>query len=90
MKPLSLFAIIFLGIQIGIGQSPEEKYVIDIQSMDAIINAYYDVVSGSADDPWHFERDKYIHSEHALIRRFNENGKVESYSLDLFPKAKFI
>lgn len=30
------------------GQKAEDKYAKDIQSIDAIINAYYDVVSGSS------------------------------------------
>ncbi|WP_115462147.1 hypothetical protein [Winogradskyella aurantiaca] len=78
------------------GQTNEEKYAKDVKSIDAIINAYYDVVSGSSSDPWEFERDKFIHSETALITRLNENGKAESHSLEaeyipigLSPKEDF-
>nr|WP_298924639.1 hypothetical protein [uncultured Allomuricauda sp.] len=78
------------------GQTNEEKYAKDVKSIDAIINAYYDVVSGSSSDPWEFERDKFIHSETAVITRLNENGKAESHSLEaeyipigLSPKEDF-
>ena len=51
--------------------------------MDAIINAYYDVVSGSSSEPWEFERDKFIHSKNSVITRLDENGKAESYTLEV-------
>ncbi len=78
------------------GQTHEEKYAKDVKSIDAIINAYYDVVSGSSSDPWEFERDKFIHSENAVITRLDENGKAESHTLEaeyipigLSPKEDF-
>ncbi|BAO76412.1 hypothetical protein [Winogradskyella sp. PG-2] len=78
------------------GQTNKVKYAKDVQSIDAIINAYYDVVSGSSSDPWEFERDKFIHSETAVITRLNENGKAESHTLEaeyipigLSPKEDF-
>jgi len=78
------------------GQTNEEKYAKDVKSIDAIINAYYDVVSGSSSDPWEFERDKFIHSENAVITRLDENGKAESHTLEaeyipigLSPKEDF-
>jgi hypothetical protein len=78
------------------GQTNEEKYAEDVQSVDAIINAYYDVVSGSSSEPWEFERDKYIHSNNAVITRLDGNGKAESHTLEaeyipigLSPKEDF-
>lgn len=79
-----------------LGQSIEEKYAKDVHTIDAIINAYYDVVSGASSDAWEFERDKYIHSEDAAIRRLDEHGKAHSHSLEaeyipigLLPKEDF-
>jgi hypothetical protein len=78
------------------GQTNEEKYAEDVKSVDAIINAYYDVVSGSRSEPWEFERDKYIHSKNAVITRLDENGKAASHTLEaeyipigLSPKKDF-
>lgn len=58
-----------------------EKYAQDVQSIEAIINAYYDVISGSGKDPWQFERDSYIHAENAVITKLDEKGNAESHSL---------
>lgn len=88
--------IIFFACKSIFGQPNDEKYRKDVESVDAIINAYYDVVSGSSSDPWEFERDKYIHSKTAVITRLDENGKVESHTLEaeyipigLSPKEDF-
>jgi len=78
---LTSISIIFAFNSIS-GQTNEEKYAKDVESIDAIINAYYDVVSGSSSEPWEFERDKYIHSENALITRIDENGKAKSHTLE--------
>lgn len=92
---LTSLSIIFAFSSI-FGQTSDEKYAKDVKSIDAIINAYYDVVSGSSSDPWEFERDKYIHSENAVITRLDENGKMESHTLEaeyipiaLSPKEDF-
>jgi len=78
------------------GQTKSEKYAEDVKSIDAIITAYYDVVSGSSSDPWEFERDKFIHSKSAVITRLDESGKAESHTLEaeyipigLSPKEDF-
>jgi len=78
------------------GQTNKEKYAKDVESIEAIITAYYDVVSGSSSEPWEFERDKYIHSKNARITRLNEIGTAESHTLEaeyipigLLPKEDF-
>src|SRR6056297_729438 len=77
-------------------QTLDEHYGKDVQSIATIIDAYYDVVSGSSKDPWQFERDKYIHSPNAVITRLDENGVAESHTLEaeyiplaLSPKTDF-
>ena len=57
------------------GQTAAEEYREDVESIDAIITAYYEVVSGSGQDAWQFERDKYIHSDDAVITKLDENGR---------------
>ncbi|SMG52501.1 hypothetical protein SAMN05661096_03945 [Marivirga sericea] len=64
------------------GQTLDEKYAKDVASIDAIIGAYYEVVSGSSEDPWQFERDKYIHSENVVITRLDKDGKADVHSLE--------
>ena len=65
------------------GQTNEEKYANDVKSIDAIIKAYYEVASGSSQEPWQFERDKYIHSKNPLIIFLDENGKAELVTLEV-------
>jgi len=92
----TLFAVLILLSASIFGQTTDEKYAADVKSIDAIIDAYYDVVSGSSNDPWEFERDKYIHSKSAVITRLDENGVAQSHSLEaeyvpvgLSPKEDF-
>ncbi|VXB84901.1 hypothetical protein [Maribacter litoralis] len=94
-KILIALSIIFACNSI-FGQTGQDKYAKDVKSIAAIINAYYDVVSGLSNEPWEFERDKYIHSENAVITRLDENGNAESHTLEaeyipigLSPKGDF-
>jgi len=96
MKRTALIAIIFMSFHLAFGQTIDDKYANDVKSIDAIINAYYEVVSGSSQDPWQFERDKFIHSANAVITRLDENGHAEVQSLEaeyiplaLSPKEDF-
>ncbi|MBC2839713.1 hypothetical protein [Robiginitalea sp. SC105] len=79
-KMLLLVSLVFYSSVSG--QYTDQKYAEDVQSIDAIINAYYDVVSGAGSDPWEFERDRFIHAENAVITRLDEEGNAESHSLE--------
>lgn len=77
-------------------QTLDTKYAKDVSSIDAIIDAYYAVISGASTDPWQFERDKYIHSNTAVITRLDEKGAATTHSLEaeylpllLVPKEDF-
>ena len=91
-----IFIIAFVFTSSLYAQTADERYADDVKSISAIIDAYYDVISGSSQDPWQFERDKYIHSENAVITRLDENGNAQSHSLEaeyiplaLSPKVDF-
>jgi len=81
MKKLLIIFTLIIYSSIS-GQAVPEKYAKDVQSIDAIMNAYYDVISGSSDDPWQFERDKYIHSPNARITRLDDHGKARTHVLE--------
>lgn len=83
MTKTILLAIVFMICNSSFTQTIDEKYAKDVQSINDIINAYYDVISGSSEDPWQFERDSYIHSKNALITRLDENGLAKSHALEL-------
>jgi hypothetical protein len=63
-------------------QTLDDKYSKDVKSIDAIINAYYEVISGSSEDPWQFERDKFLHSAKAVIIRLDNEGNATFNSLE--------
>ncbi len=91
-----LIIIVFVFSTQIFGQTADIKYANDVNSIGAIIDAYYDVISGTSLDPWQFERDKYLHSENALITKLDKNGNVQSHSLEaeyipllLSPKVDF-
>lgn len=96
MKKTILLAIALVLCNSILAQTTTKKYAKDVQSIDAIITAYYDVVSGSSKDPWQFERDNYIHSKNAFITRLDDTGVAVSHSLEaeyvplaLAPKEDF-
>ncbi|WP_432410531.1 hypothetical protein [Rasiella sp. SM2506] len=96
MKRNILIALTLLFCTLSFSQNTNQKYAKDVQSIDAIIDAYYEVISGSSNDPWQFERDSYIHAENAIITRLDEDGNAFSHSLEaeyiplvLAPKEDF-
>jgi len=96
MRRPIVFAIAVVFCTSIFAQTTDEKYAEDVKSIEAIITAYYDVVSGSSTDPWQYERDNYIHAENAVITRLDDNGKAESHTLEaeymplvLAPKEDF-
>jgi len=82
MRKTILFIIALAFSSSVFGQTTGEQYADDVKSISAIIDAYYDVISGSSEKPWQFERDSYIHSQNAVITKLDENGNVESHSLE--------
>lgn len=96
MKKIMYLVIAFIVCNSNFAQTKVEKYAKDVQSIDAIINTYYDVISGASEDPWQFERDSFIHSKNAVIIRLAENGDVDPHFLEaeyipisLEPKVDF-
>lgn len=94
---LFLFSLMALSIYSSVyGQTLDEKYGKDVKSITSIIDAYYDVISGSRTDPWQHERDQFLHSKTAVIIRLDNNGQADSHTLDaeympllLMPKEDF-
>ena len=73
----------FLFISVSIlGQNNNSKYQKDVESIDAIITAYYDIISGTADEPYQFDRDEFVHVPNVQITRIDGDGKVDKHSLE--------
>jgi hypothetical protein len=82
---LLLLLFSFVMIQSAIAQTP--GYPKDVQSVDAIIAALYEVISGSADQPRDWERFKNLFAEDArLIPTFKDKEGKAGYRI-LTPAA---
>ena len=93
--PLCIAFILFTAFGLH-SQTYDTDYTDDVTSIDAIIDAYYSVISGAADEPWQFERDQYIHAVNASITRLDDIGTAYVHSLEaeyipllLVPKEDF-
>lgn len=51
----------------------------DVQSIDAIIDAYYDVISGPKGHLYDAARDLYLHAPQAIITRTSEDGDLQRH-----------
>ncbi len=53
----------------------------DVESVDATVNAYYDVISGPAGYAYDAERDASLHAPGALITRLTAKGLADRHDL---------
>ena len=53
----------------------------DSDSIDAIINAYYDVVSGSVGHEFDNKRDQSLHADDAIITKFDDKNNFQRHDL---------
>ncbi len=51
----------------------------DVQSIDAIINAYYDVISGPKGHRYDAARDLSLHAPQAIITRISGDGDLQRH-----------
>lgn len=83
----SLTVFLFLSFIINAQESNKKDYPLkaDIETIDGIINAYYDVVSGPAGQPRDWERDSSLHHPNALISVTgkDKNNKPYIFSTNL-------
>jgi hypothetical protein len=53
----------------------------DVASLDAIIRAYYDVISGPAGYQYDVKRDQSLHAPDAIITRITADGSLQRHDL---------
>lgn len=89
--------ILLLLLLVAPAARAQEADPADVESIDAIINAYYDVVSGPAGEIPDYERDKSLHHPDAWIAIANvdDNGSpfvtrmtLEDFYGDHAPRAE--
>ena len=73
------------GVSLGYCQHMSDLFAEDVKSVDAIIKAYYEVVSGPAGKKRDWQRDHYLHHPSAKIwiAGYDLNGKKSLRSMTL-------
>ncbi len=71
-------AVLFIASVTAAQDYPRQS---DVESIDAIINAYYDVISGPAGYEYNAERDASLHAPGAIITRLNRSGLGNRHDL---------
>jgi hypothetical protein len=78
-RSVQTLAVLFMAIMLTLPAKGQEADPSDVESIDAIINAYYEVVSGPAGEPGDYERDKTLHHPDAWIAIAGENAEGVPY-----------
>ena len=53
----------------------------DVLTIEGIIDAYYEVISGPKGFKYDAEKDKFLHAPGAIITKFSETGEFQRHSL---------
>lgn len=61
--------------------SAKEPYSADVKSIDSIISAYYDVISGPAGYQYDAARDQNLHAPNAIITRISDGMPLQRHGL---------
>ncbi|QFU75750.1 hypothetical protein EY643_08820 [Halioglobus maricola] len=62
-------------------ESVEPSFQDNAKTLDGVISAYYEVVSGPKGFEYNPERDSFLHARNAMITRFNEKGDFQRHTL---------
>lgn len=84
MRSLKLVFVLFAVVGFGsFNNASASDYPLesDVQSIDAIISAYYDVISGPAGYQYDAERDQSLHAPHAIITRPSADDSLQRHDL---------
>jgi hypothetical protein len=79
---LTIVAILVIGLSF-----PSEQLLADyplesdVSSIDAIIDAYYEVISGPAGHDYDAARDRSLHAPQAIITRVTPDGTLQRHDL---------
>jgi len=73
---LCVSLIVILNISAASNAS-DYPIVEDVSSVDGVMTAYYDVVSGPAGFEYNPERDRSLYAPNAMITRFRDDGTID-------------
>jgi len=78
-KMIKMSAVVFALLGFMIAPVPVSADDADVQSIDAIVDAYYDVISGPKGHQYDAERDLFLHASQAIITRVSEAGTLQRH-----------
>ena len=77
MKTMTIAVYALLGsLSVSVAASADDA---DVQSIDAIVDAYYDVISGPKGHQYDAERDLFLHAAQAIITRVSEADTLQRH-----------
>ena len=53
----------------------------DVSTIEEIIDAYYEVISGPQGFKYDAEKDRFLHAPNAIITRFSDSGEFQRHTL---------
>ena len=79
----TVLALIFLALLVFPVKTRADDYPLqsDVSSIDAIVNAYYNVISGPEGHNYNAERDRSLHAPQAIITRTSADGVLQRHDL---------
>ena len=80
IRALALTALSGFGA-VSTVSSAKESLTTDVESIDSIINAYYDVISGPEGYHYDVARDHNLHASEAVITRVSSDGTLQRHDL---------
>lgn len=82
MSKLRIVMIVFAAIApLGSVAAADYPLESDVKSIDAIVAAYYDVISGPAGFQYDADRDASLHAPNAIITRVSADGSLQRHDL---------
>ncbi|MEM7504064.1 MAG: hypothetical protein AAF417_18630 [Pseudomonadota bacterium] len=82
MSSLRTVLVVLAGIgTLGTLSAAEYPLRSDVESIDAIVAAYYDVISGPAGFRYDADRDRSLHAPNAIITRVSAEGSLQRHNL---------
>ena len=83
MKSISRHFILSVLLSLSLTSVSATEYPLkeDVSSIDGIISAYYDVISGPKGHVYNAKRDESLHAPGALITRIMDDGTIQRHNL---------
>ena len=79
-KQVATFLFLFMGYPASLFSSQNYPDT-DVSTINGIIDAYYEVISGPKGFKYDAEKDQFLHAPNAIITKFSEVGEFQRHTL---------